>query len=429
MASSPSSHSAESGDSRYYDDVRYTDRPVPRISLRHFDARIESITAEVTAAAERHGFFTLVNHGIPQAAIDAQFAAAKQFFALPDEVKAKTPFDTERNAGWEQIPASTSTGTAEASEDREQESYQVPWGEEHVGKQWVADADLPGFRSQSLSFMQACHVLSTRLMVCLARGLGFTDDNAKDDGVFAKAHDPGSFPVQSRLRLQKYFATAEAPMSPASLSPPSPSARSPWSHRTTRSTTPTTPATLAEMASSGYLGACRGGSLQTFSDNAFLTLRFMRPGQSGLEICQDRQCVTDCIADADSEWTKIEPAASGIICSVDDRYKSALYRERAVDHFGDCYSLEYINRPNRDCVVQGPLRTYPEITAGAFMDLVRAHSLAELAEKKRQRAFAETIAATSTSQPLTLPQSHFYTDASMPASTFGISSYIESMFY
>ncbi|CAK7226518.1 hypothetical protein SBRCBS47491_006258 [Sporothrix bragantina] len=445
MVSSPSSPSAESDDSRFYDDVRYTDRPVPSISLRHFDARIDSITAEITAAAERHGFFALVNHGIPQAVIDAQFAAAKYFFALPDEVKAKTPFDTDSNAGWEQTSAVTAAGAADGSEDKEKETYQVHLGEENMETQWVADTDLPGFRPQSLSFMQACHVLSTRLMVCLARGLGLTDDNAKDDHVFVKAHDPDSSLVQSGLRLQKYFATADEPTSPLSTSPPSPSARSTGSRPSARSNSPTPPAASAGMSSSDYLSSAprsiyRGGSVRTFSDNAFLTLRFLCPGQSGLEICQGRKCVTDCIMDAGSEWTKIDPAAGEIICSVgdllmlwsDDRYKSALYRERApadraVDHFGDCYSLAYINQPSRDCVVQGPLRVYPEITAGAFVDLAGTHNLAELAEKKKQKAFAETIAATST-LPTTLPQSHYHTDASMPASTFGTSAYIESMF-
>ena len=35
------------------------------------------------------------NHGVPQADIDAAFAASAAFFALPDDVKARTPF-----AGW-----------------------------------------------------------------------------------------------------------------------------------------------------------------------------------------------------------------------------------------------------------------------------------------------------------------------------------------
>ena len=37
----------------------------------------------------------MYNHGIAQADIDAAFAASAAFFALPDEVKARTPF-----AGW-----------------------------------------------------------------------------------------------------------------------------------------------------------------------------------------------------------------------------------------------------------------------------------------------------------------------------------------
>ena len=117
----------------------------------------------------------------------------------------------------------------------------------------------------------------------------------------------------------------------------------------------------------------------------------------------------------------------------DDRYKSALYRERAptdqaVDHFGDCYSLAYTNEPSRDCVVQGPLRCYPAMTAGTFADLARTHNLAKLAEMRRQKTLAETIAATSTAPASAVPNSYLHIDDSMPASTFGVSAYIESTF-
>lgn len=325
MASTPSSPSAESDDSCLYENVRYTDRPVPRISLRHFDARIDCITAEISAAAERHGVFALVNHGISQSVIQAQFDAAKAFFALPDEVKAKTPFDAESNAGWEQTPpASILAESGLGDKDREQESYRMRLGQEHMEKQWwVADTDLPGFQPQCLSFMQACHVLSTRLMVCLARGLGLTDANAKDDQVFVKAHDPGvsSF-SQSGLRLQKYFAVGNDFLSPPLLTPPSPSARSTRSFRSSRSTTPSSspapadaslPRCLSSASTSNFRGGC---AVQPFSDDAFLTLRFFGPGQTGLEICQDRKFVTDCTVDDGSEWTRIEPAAGEIICSM-----------------------------------------------------------------------------------------------------------------
>ncbi|CAK7197662.1 hypothetical protein SEUCBS139899_000310 [Sporothrix eucalyptigena] len=430
MVSSPSSPYAESDDSRFYDDVRYTDRPVPRISLRHFDTRIGSITAEVTAAAERHGFFALVDHGISQATIDAQFVAAEQFFALSDAVKAKIPFQAHCNAGWEQTSTLATTGIADAGDQKEKETYQVRLSEDHMAGQWVSDSDLPGFRQQTLSFMQACHSLSSRLMVCLARGLGLAEDNAKDDHVFVKAHDPTQPAIQTALRLRKYFATTEA--SPSS-SPPS-----------VRSTPATTPAALAESTTS-YMSstpgtAYRGGTAKTFSDSSFLTLRFLRPGQSGLEICQNRGAVTNSVMDAGSEWTKIDPAAGEIICSVgdllmlwsDDRYKSALYRERAptnraVDHFGDCYSLAYINQPSRDCIVQGPLCTYPAMTTGAFLDLAQTQDFAELAEKKQQKEFAETIAATSSAAAAAT--SHFHSDASTSAPTsFGMHSYMETMF-
>ncbi|CAK7272511.1 hypothetical protein SEPCBS119000_005163 [Sporothrix epigloea] len=448
MVSSRSSSSAGSDDSYLGESVRYTDRPVPRISMRHFHARIDCITAEIAAAAERHGVFALVHHGIPQAVIEAQFSAAKSFFALPDEVKAKTPFDADSRAGWEPKPPPSAVTEASSLEDkdREQESYRMRLGGEQW---WVADTDLPGFRPQCLSFMQACHILSTRLMVCLARGLGLTDGKAKDDHVFVKAHDPALSPLlQSGLRLQKdCFAASNSASPPRPSTPPSPSARSTRSLRSSRSKTPSPSPVSAELdpssrPSSSSSSIYRWGAVQQpYSDDAFLTLRFLRPGQSGLEICQGRKLVTDCTADAGSEWTKIEAGAGEIICSVgdllmlwsDDRYKSALCRNRtpadpAVDHQGSSYSLAYINQPSRDCMVQGPLQTYPAITAGAFADMAQAHSLAELAQRKQQKAFAETIAATSAMQPPMARHAHYHDDASLPTTTFGMSSYIGTTF-
>ncbi len=277
--------------------VTYVDRPVPRISLRDFDARMDTITAELVAAAENVGFFVLTDHAIPQAAIDAQFAAAERFFVLPDEVKAKTPFSTARNAGWEKnSQVRPSTGCADRKE-----SYQVQFSDEHMAGRWVSEHDLPGFRAQSLAFMHACHGLSQKLMVCLARGLGFgavdshgpatngarngashgnTNGSSSSgetitagEDVFVRAHDITRPNIQSVLRALHYFA----------LDP----------------TVPTPP---------GYY---RAGA---HADWSFLTLLFQRPGQSGLEICPGREAVTD-FGKGDA-WTKIEPVAGDIVCNM-----------------------------------------------------------------------------------------------------------------
>jgi isopenicillin N synthase-like dioxygenase len=48
------------------------------------------------------GFFSITNHGIPQAAIDDVFASAKSFFDLPQATKEdQCPFARHLNSGYE----------------------------------------------------------------------------------------------------------------------------------------------------------------------------------------------------------------------------------------------------------------------------------------------------------------------------------------
>jgi isopenicillin N synthase-like dioxygenase len=65
-----------------------------------FSSRRDEIEKQLVDAAENAGFFTLVDHGITVAEIEAQFQISKAFFALPHEIKGKTPHDKSNN-GWE----------------------------------------------------------------------------------------------------------------------------------------------------------------------------------------------------------------------------------------------------------------------------------------------------------------------------------------
>jgi len=241
--------------------TKYSNRTIPKISMRDFDSRIDEITAALITAAETDGFFVLTDHGIAQAAIEAQFAACEAFFALPDAVKAGVPF-SRRNAGWEKrSQVRPSTGQPD-----QKESYQMQFGPNMEGL-WLPEAVLPGFRAGSLAFMHAVRALSERVMVCLARGLGFADD------YFVRAHDVTRADPQSVMRALHYFA----------LDP-------------------------AEPVPDGYY---RAGA---HADWGFLTLLFQREGQSGLEICPGREAVTE--FGLGDEWTKVEPVAGEIVCNM-----------------------------------------------------------------------------------------------------------------
>ncbi|KAI1376532.1 Clavaminate synthase-like protein [Hypoxylon crocopeplum] len=305
-------------------DTKYSNRSIPRISLRDFNSRIGVITAELIAAAETDGFFALVDHGISEAEIETQFAAAERFFALPDAVKAQVPF-THRNTGWEKgAQVRPSTGCAD-----QKESYQMQYGAAMDGV-WLGEADLPGFRAQSLAFMRRAQHVSEKLMVCFARGLGFDDD------YFVRAHDTSRPSAQTVLRLLHYFELDSSIPTPE-----------------------------------GYY---RAGA---HADWDFVTLLFQRPGQSGLEICPGREAFTE--FGLGDTWTRVEPAAGEIVCNIgdllmswsDDRFKSTFHRVKtptdpATDYYGPRYSMAYFNQPNTDCEIQGPLKKYPKVTGSEF---------------------------------------------------------------
>ncbi|MEI6161979.1 MAG: 2-oxoglutarate and iron-dependent oxygenase domain-containing protein [Roseococcus sp.] len=51
---------------------------------------LDAIAAEIRAACTGPGFFYILNHGVPDAVIQAAVTAARRFFHLPPEVKANT---------------------------------------------------------------------------------------------------------------------------------------------------------------------------------------------------------------------------------------------------------------------------------------------------------------------------------------------------
>src|SRR5207237_1911209 len=63
---------------------------------------------EIHKACREIGFFYISNHGVPQALIDAQFAAARRFYALPAEQKLALHMKhSPSTAGYEPIGGQT----------------------------------------------------------------------------------------------------------------------------------------------------------------------------------------------------------------------------------------------------------------------------------------------------------------------------------
>lgn len=309
-----------------------------QISLKNYEDRIDEITQEICNAAENVGFFSVVDHGIQPEEINAIFSTSASFFALPDAIKGTVPW-SPRNVGWERnSQVRPSTGAPD-----HKESLQLQFGENMLtgggpdGTQpmWPDEdaAGISGFRDACLGFMHRVQGVSNRLMVCLARGLGFADD------YFLRSHDPADPLCQNVLRLLHYFAT-----------PPPPEGEGP-----------------AEVWH-------RAGA---HADWGLLTLLFQRPGQGGLEICPGREAVTR-FALGDT-WTRVEPEEGAIVCNIgdmlmswsDDRFKSTFHRVKAPcepgDFYGERYSIAFFNQPSKDTLIQGPRKKYPEITGRQFI--------------------------------------------------------------
>ncbi|KAK7949141.1 uncharacterized protein PG986_010027 [Apiospora aurea] len=313
--------------------TKYVDREIPQISLANFAERTDEITSQLCDAAENVGFFAIVDHGLAPADVDAMFALSERFFRLPDAVKAMVPWNPG-NVGWEkESQVRPSTG-----EPDRKESYQLQFGENMMGANggslWLGDEHLPGFREQCLGFMHRVQKVSEQLMVCLARGLGFEDDE-----YFVKYHDASKPTCQSVMRLLHYFETPRQ----------------------------------RDGDGKGQVYHRAGAH----ADWGFLTLLFQKEGQSGLEICPGREVVTE-HALGDAAWSRVNFVPGSIVCNIgdllmswsDDRFKSTFHRVKAPcgepgDYYGERFSIAFFNQPCKDALIQGPLKKYPLVTGGA----------------------------------------------------------------
>lgn len=305
--------------------TKYSNRPIPTVSLADFDQRIEEITTQLVDAAENVGFFSIIDHGIARSDVDGVFEASANFFSLPDEIKSRVPFSPTENVGWEknaQIRPST------GAYDRK-ESYQLQFNS-NMETRWLPESTLPEFRSSVTNFMYQAQAVSEKLMVCFARGLGFPDD------FFVNAHDVSKGDSQTVARLLHYFETP--------------------------------------VVNDGHVYHRAGAH----TDWDFVTLLFQKAGQSGLEICPGRE--TTSTFGEDDIWTRIEPEpqSNAIICNIgdllmswsDDRFKSTLHRVKAPsepgDYYGERYSIAFFNQPRKAAEIQGPKKKYPLVTGAEF---------------------------------------------------------------
>ncbi len=159
---------------------------IPLIDFAAFDdaAARPGLAANIDAACRAAGFFCLFNHGIPQHIIDASFAAAADFFALPDAEKEKISIaKSPCHRGWYRIgeevldPVDNSDGDFKEGvkigfdcppdHPRRQAGIAL-----HGANQWP---DINGWQEVMQQAYQSCSALSRQIMQVLAMGLSLPD--------------------------------------------------------------------------------------------------------------------------------------------------------------------------------------------------------------------------------------------------------------
>ncbi|KAJ1033837.1 hypothetical protein NDA16_000046 [Ustilago loliicola] len=247
---------------------------------------------------------------------------SQEFFALPDDVKAKTPLNG-KNMGWEKgAQIRPSTGTADRKE-----SMQLQFA--RMEGLWPSDDDVPHFRARAESFMHAVQQLSVQVMECFAEGLGLPLSTFTVGTV-----DPGVGDSQSTLRLLHYHSVEGK-----------------------------------EFGNNFW----RAGSHADFD---VLTMLFQRDGEGGLEVCPGREVVGD--FGHGNIWKNVEARSDRIVCNIgdqlmrwsDDRLKSTFHRVRLPkegEPKGPRYSIAFFNQARSNTVIQGPEKKYPPITGAEFI--------------------------------------------------------------
>jgi isopenicillin N synthase-like dioxygenase len=282
-------------------DATTADR-IPVIDVGHLrsgDPRaLASLADDIGRAARDTGFFTIVNHGVPQDAVTAVFAEARRFFALPVDEKQRVSLAHTTNfrgygaIGYEQLDPAHPGDAKETFEI----GLELPADDPRFGHPLLGPnywPELPGFRETLLNYQSLLRRLAIDLHRPIALDLGLDAD------FFTALIDPGL----SNLRLLRY--------------PPHPGT---------------------------FDGTQYGAAPHT--DYGVLTL-LAQEDVSGLEL-----------RTSSGEWLPVTPPPGGFVCNIGDclmRWSNHTYvstAHRVVNRTPrDRYSAAFFSDPNPDVVV------------------------------------------------------------------------------
>jgi isopenicillin N synthase-like dioxygenase len=143
-----------------------------------------AVAAQVDEALSRVGFLLITGHGVPRGLAAEVRAAAREFFALPEAVKARYAV-TVGGRGW-LPPGVEANGYAEGTEtppDLKQSlafGADRPTGDAEVDDYWFAPnvfpSETPALRPAVLDYLARMKALADELLVICATALGLASD-------------------------------------------------------------------------------------------------------------------------------------------------------------------------------------------------------------------------------------------------------------
>lgn len=322
---------------------QYTDRSIPRISLKNHKQRREEIKEQLYEAAITDGFFSLYGQDFPSKSdIEKVFKLSQQFFDLPMEAKMKTPHQKLKNTGYEYLSqVRPSSGLPDQKESIQMQLHRLNenWpAVDDVGQEW---------RETYQEFVHKINELSIFILELFAEKLNYPLD------FFSKSHDISKATAQSTLRLIHYFDSSNIRSEPNT-----------W-------------------------------RAAPHTDFDSMTMLFCRDGDHGLEICPGREAHTD--YGFGDQWTPVPSVTGEIVVNIgdmlmswsDDKLKSNFHRVRMPlpgESHGDRYTIVWFNQANTDVIIQGPEEKYPPLTGKEFIENAMKRNFERLQLKQAQLA-------------------------------------------
>jgi isopenicillin N synthase-like dioxygenase len=159
---------------------------IPVVSLAEWFApeTKQAFADELREICHQVGFFTLVDHGVPESFLARYFEQLEAFFALPEAQKAAIDKRNSRHfRGWERVGAELTNNHVDYREQLDVSSEHSPNPPDAMPpylrldgpNQWPDESMLPGFAATVNEFFARLGRVADTLMAAMSAGLGLDE--------------------------------------------------------------------------------------------------------------------------------------------------------------------------------------------------------------------------------------------------------------